>query len=204
MGRISFPTPDVMSKEQLAVFNDITSGPRGTLVGPLRAALHNPVLADRWQRFGQVLRYETSIPFALNEIAILVTARHWSSLLEFALHAREARRAGVDESWIEALRCGERPDFTGDEAAAEVYEYVRQLLSAGDIADHAYEAVKKRWGEVGVVELTAVAGYYSMVAMTLNAHRIPLPEGVEYEIPDNGEGVFNLPPLQENEPQPAL
>ncbi|MBB4105539.1 carboxymuconolactone decarboxylase family protein [Allorhizobium borbori] len=204
MGRISFPTPDEMSKEQLAVFNDIISGPRGTLVGPLRAALHNPVLADRWQRLGQVLRYETSIPFALNEIAILVTARHWSSLLEFALHAREARRAGVDEGWIEALRCGARPNFAGDDAAAEVYEYVRQLLSAGDIADTAYEAVKKRWGEVGVVELTAVAGYYSMVAMTLNAHRIPLPEGVEYEIPDNDKGVFNLPPLQENEPQPVL
>lgn len=204
MGRISFPTPDEMSKEQLAVFNDIISGPRGTLVGPLRAALHNPVLADRWQRLGQVLRYETSIPFALNEIAILVTARHWSSLLEFALHAREARRAGVDEGWIEALRCGVRPDFAGDDAAAEVYEYVRQLLSAGNIADTAYEAVKKRWGEVGVVELTAVAGYYSMVAMTLNAHRIPLPEGVEYEIPDNDKGVFNLPPLQENEPQPVL
>lgn len=195
MGRISFPTPDVMSEAQRAVFNDIISGPRGVLVGPLRAALHNPVLADRWQKLGQVLRFETSIPFALNEIAILVTARHWSSLLEFGIHAREARRAGVSEATIEALRCGRRPDLLDDAAAAEVYEYTRQLLSNGDVSDKAYAAVLDRWGEIGIVELTAVAGYYSMVAMTLNAHRIPMPDGIECELPESEKGIFNLPPL---------
>jgi 4-carboxymuconolactone decarboxylase len=200
MERISLPTPDMMSEAQRAVFNDIISGPRGTLVGPLRAALHNPVLADRWQKLGQVLRFETSIPFALNEVAILVTARHWSSLLEFGIHAREARRAGVSEATIEALRCGRRPDFSDDAAAAEVYEYVRQLLSTGNVSDKTYAAVLDRWGEVGIVELTAVAGYYSMVAMTLNAHRIPMPEGVECQLPEVENGVLNLPSLTEEDP----
>lgn len=199
MGRISFPTPDKMSDAQLAVFNDIISGPRGTLVGPLRAALHNPVLADRWQKFGQVLRFETSIPFALKEIAILVTARHWSSVLEFGIHSREARRAGVNEATIEDLRCGRPPDLSNDAEATEIYEYVRQLLSNGDVSEETYAAVLDRWGEVGIVELTALAGYYSMVAMTLNAHRIPLPDGVECELPKSREGVFNLPPLDGTE-----
>ncbi|WP_137132744.1 carboxymuconolactone decarboxylase family protein [Rhizobium sp. FY34] len=197
MGRISFPTPDVMSDQQLAIYNDIISGPRGTLVGPLRAALHNPVLADRWQKLGQVLRYETSIPFALNEIAILVTARHWSSLLEFAIHAREAERAGVAAELIEDLRLGRRPNIVNSPEIAEIYEFVRQLLAGGDTSNHAYAAIVERWGEVGVVELTAVTGYYTMVAMTLNAHRIPLPEGFHYELPYLGEGVFHLPALNE-------
>ncbi|CAN7715370.1 carboxymuconolactone decarboxylase family protein [Neorhizobium tomejilense] len=203
MGRISFPTPDVMSEDQLAVFNDIVSGPRGALVGPLRAALHNPVLADRWQRLGQVLRYETSIPFALTEIAILVTARHWSSLAEFAIHANEARRAGVEETVIEDLRCGRRPDLANHADAAAVYEYVRLLLAEGDVPDAAYAAVQARWGEVGVVELTAVAGYYSMVAMTLNAHRVPLPDGMTDELPHSEAGVFTLPPLGDHSGQAA-
>jgi 4-carboxymuconolactone decarboxylase len=195
MGRISFPTPDVMSEKQLEVFNDIITGPRGALVGPLRAALHNPVLADRWQKLGQVLRYETSIPLALNEIAILVVARHWSSVLEFGIHAREAQRAGVDDQIIEDLRCGRRPNF-GDVLAEEIYEYARQLLGCGDVSETAYAAIRTRWGEVGVVELTAVAGYYSMVAMTLNAHRVPLPDGLVCELPDADKGIFLLPALR--------
>ncbi|MCO6188425.1 carboxymuconolactone decarboxylase family protein [Rhizobium sp. L1K21] len=201
--RISFPSPEAMSEAQLAVFKDIVSGPRGMLVGPLKAALHNPVLADRWQKFGQVLRYETSLPFALNEIAILATARHWSCLLEFAIHRREARRAGVAETLIEALRCGERPAFGGDPAAAEIYEYTRQLLTSGDVSDAAHLAVRQRWGETGVVELTAVVGYYSLVAMTLNAHRVPLPEGLECELPNVEGGIFYLPALHDAVPFPV-
>jgi 4-carboxymuconolactone decarboxylase len=203
MGRISFPAPETMTDTQRAVFDDIVSGPRGKLVGPLRAALHNPALADRWQKLGQVLRYETSIPLRLNEVAILVTARHWSSLLEFAIHAEEARRAGVEEAVIEALRLGRLPEFSGNNDAANIYEYVRQLLSNGDVSDTAHWAVTARWGEIGVVELTALTGYYSMVAMTLNAHRIPLPDDVHFELPDTNKGIFHLPPLQERAPSPA-
>jgi 4-carboxymuconolactone decarboxylase len=192
-----------MTEAQRAVLADILSGPRGKLVGPLRAALHNPVLADRWQRLGQVLRYETSIPLRLSEVAILVTARHWSCVLEFAIHAGEARRAGLDEGVIEALRQGRLPDFAEDGDAADVYEYIRQLLATGDVSDEAHRSMTARWGEVGVVELTALAGYYSMVAMTLNAHRIPLPDSVRFEMPHTGNGVFHLPPLCSNAPAPA-
>ena len=94
--RIPLPGPQDMNAAQRAVFDKIVSGPRRTLVGPLRAALHNPSLADRWQALGQVLRYETCLPTVLNELAILVTARHWNSELEWTIHAGEARTAGLD------------------------------------------------------------------------------------------------------------
>lgn len=193
-GRISFPTPDTMSAEQRAVYDQIVSGPRRTLVGPLRAALHNPALADRWQHLGRVLRFETSLPPYLNELAILVTARRWNAPLEWGIHAGDAERAGLSPAIIESLRVCDLPDFGTDEAAREIYEFARQLVQTGDVDARAYAAIVDRWNEVGAVELTAVVGYYSMVAMTLNVHRVPLPEGVTVNLPGEPGILPALPP----------
>lgn len=179
--RIPLPGPEDMSPGQRAVFDRIVGGRRGALVGPLRAALHNPELADRWQALGQVLRYDTCLPAALSELAILVVGRHWTSELEWTIHAGEARRSGLAEAKIEALRTGAPPPFT-DPAESEIYEFARQLLATGRVADAVYADVLDRWGVVGIVELTALVGYYSMVAMTLNAHRIPLPPSLAPEL----------------------
>ncbi len=192
--RINFPDAGKMNDAQKAVYDQILSGPRRTLVGPLRAALHNPVLADRWQRLGQVLRYETSIPKRLNELAILVTARRWNSLLEWAIHAGEADSAGLDPAIIEAIRNVSVPDFGIDDAAREIYEFARQTLQYGDVENADYDAVVSRWGEVGAVEIGAVVGYYSMVAMTLNVHRVPMPEGVSATLPGADRVLSDLPP----------
>ena len=197
MARITFPSPDTMNPEQLAVYQDIISGPRGTLVGPLRAALHNPALADRWQQLGRVLRFETSLPGRLNELAILVTARRWNSVVEWAIHSRDAARFGLADSVIEAIRIGQVPHFGDDVPAAEIYEYARQLVATGDVEQQLYDAVKSRWGEIGVVELAAVVGYYSMVALTLNVHRIPIPPGMSAGLPQGQHCLFESPAVQE-------
>tara|TARA_R110002012_G_scaffold16654_8_gene64020 strand:+ start:908 stop:1516 length:609 start_codon:yes stop_codon:yes gene_type:complete len=191
--RIPLPGPDEMNDAQRAVYDKIVSGPRGTLIGPLRAALHNPALADRWQALGQVLRFETCLPKNLNELAILVVARHWNSELEWTIHAGDARRAGIDEAIIEAVRTGELPGFSGEDAC-EIYEFSRELLETGRVGDAAYGAVRDRWGALGVVELTALVGYYSMVAMTLNAHGIPLPDHIPPELNSTPATRTSLPP----------
>lgn len=193
--RIHLPSPESMDAEQRAVFDAVVAGPRKALVGPLRAALHNPVLADRWQRFGQVLRFETSVPAVLNELAILLTARRWNCVLEWAIHERDALRAGMPGAWPEAIGNRRAPDFADNESAAEIYRYVRQLLQFGDVETEIHAAVRRRWGERGVVEITAVVGYYTMVAMTLNAHRIPVPDGLEPSLPVSGTGLSELPDL---------
>ncbi|MDF0601377.1 carboxymuconolactone decarboxylase family protein [Psychromarinibacter sp. C21-152] len=192
-GRISFPEPGSMTEEQTAVYNQIVAGPRQTLVGPLRAALHNPVLADRWQRLGQVLRFETCLPTRLNELAILVTAKRWNSPLEWAIHKADALRVGLDPAIAEAIRVGELPEFGDDDAAREIYEFARQLVKTADVDSATYAAIVERWGEVGAVELTAVVGYYSMVAMTLNVHRVPLPDGVEDNLPGANSALPEIP-----------
>lgn len=193
IGRISFPTPETMTEAQREVYDQIVSGPRRTLVGPLRAALHNPVLADRWQRLGQVLRFETSLPTHLNELAILVTARRWNSDLEWAIHAGDADRAGLDPAIAEAIRTCTLPEFGTDAAAREIYDFAAELVQRGDVSEAAYAAIVARWGEVGAVELTAVIGYYSMVAMTLNVHRVPLPEGYSADLPGIDGRLAEMP-----------
>ena len=193
-GRISFPDPATMNVAQKEVYDQIVSGPRKTLVGPLRAALHNPVLADRWQRLGQVLRYETSLPARLNELAIIVTARRWNSDLEWAIHRGEALRAGLDPTVADAIRDCVAPAFGEDSEARDVYEFARQLVQNGDVDSDVYDAVIARWGEVGAVELTAVVGYYSMVAMTLNVHRVPLPAGITETLPGAGDTLAQMAP----------
>lgn len=190
--RVSLPDPADMNDDQLEVYNKVVSGPRKKLVGPLRAALHNPALADRWQAFGQVLRYETSLPPAMSELAILVVGRHWNSELEWTIHAGEARKAGVDEGVIEAIRTCKLPDFP-DADQAGIYEFSRELLEVGRVSDANYTSVLNRWGEVATVELTALVGYYSMVAMTLNAHQILLPDTIPAELNSTPPNRTTLP-----------
>jgi len=187
MSRIPLPSRAEMTPEQQQVHDEVVSGPRGTIVGPLRAAIHNPELARRWSALGEILRFETALPKRLNELAILVTGRRWSSQLEFLIHAKAAAAAGLGAEAIEAIRTGEPPALDAEEA--EIYEFARQLQMTGRVPLPAYRAVEARWGVRGVVELTAVIGYYTMVSMTLNAHEIPLPAGEDeplQHLPEHG------------------
>ena len=176
MPRIPLPDEKTMTPEQRRVFESVISGPRGVLIGPLRAALHRPDLAEVWQRFGAMLRYGTSLPAKLSELAIIVTARRWNSQLEWLVHAEAARKAGLSDAVIECLRKGESPAFA-DSEEADIYEFTRELQMTGEGSEDSYAKVHNRWGPVGVVELTTLVGYYTLVSMTLNAHHIPLPEG---------------------------
>ncbi len=152
------------------------AGPRGTVVGPLRVALYSPELASRWQKLGEFLRFQTQLPVQLSELAIITVARHWNSKLEWFVHAEIARKVGLPLPVIEAIRTAKPPVFEDPEEAL-VYDYTRELLQHGDASDPVYEALRGRLGDVALVELTALVGYYTMVAMTLNAHRIPQPDG---------------------------
>lgn len=196
--RIPLPTIENMTPEQRAIHDAVVAGPRGAMVGPLRAALHNPDLADRWQRLGEVLRFSTSLPKRLSELAILVAGRRWNAQLEFHVHAQAARASGLDESTIEAIRTAAPPLLVRAEEIV-IYEFSRELLSHGQVSDATYREACQRWGAVGVVELTALLGYYSMVAMTLNAHRIEAPDvAAPFEHRDH---LTELPPAQFGESQ---
>jgi 4-carboxymuconolactone decarboxylase len=182
MPRIPLFPLEHMTEEQRRVYDAVVSGPRGVVVGPLRAALHRPELADKWQQFGEILRYRTSLPPRLSELAIIVTARHWTSQLEWQQHAPAALKGGLGTEIVEAIRTGQRPAFAKEDEEA-VYDFAYQLHEKKTVNEKTYQSTLGFVGVQGVVELTALIGYYTMVAMTLIAHEVPLPAGAAPELP---------------------
>ncbi len=175
MARIPLLPDGGLTPEQQVVYDRIVSGPRGRVVGPLRAALHSPELAERWQSFGEILRYGSSLTLRHSELAILICGRYWNSPLEWFIHSEIGMRAGLSNDLLAAMRAAKPPSFENETDAA-IYEYSRQLVEFGHVDDAAYDVARRLLSDVGLVELTAIVGYYSMVAMTLNAHHVPLPD----------------------------
>jgi 4-carboxymuconolactone decarboxylase len=171
------PIPDAdRTPEQKQVAKAIADGPRGDLRGPFNALLRSPVVADRVAKLGEYLRFQTSIPFDLNELAILVTGRNWDAQYEFYAHANLARKAGLPEHIIQAIAEGRKPEpMTADQAL--VWQFATELHANRNVSDATYAAAKARFGEQGVIDLVAVQGYYVLVGMTLNVAGVPLPPG---------------------------
>lgn len=194
MPRIPLPSSrDELDEAQQAVWDKVVSGPRGQVIGPLRAAIHNADLARNWSALGESLRFGTSLGKRLSELAIVVTGRRWSAQVEWYVHARVAAENGLEAEVIAAIKDGRPPHFTQPDDAL-VYEYARLLLQEGDVPDDLHARATARFGVQGVVELTALVGYYSMVAMTLNAHGVPLPDDAPLPLTAPKRGLFELSP----------
>lgn len=192
MSRLSAVRPEEATREQKAIFDAITGGDRGRtrpiesfldarggLAGPFNAWMHRPDLGDAAHRLGERLRFHGVLPGAAREIAILVVGAKWMAEYEWWAHARIARREGVPEEAIGAIRRGERPALP-DPVERAVYDFTVTLLRTGRL-DHAlYEETRESIGEEGLVELVTLAGYYTLVSFILNAFEVPLPEGESY------------------------
>lgn len=170
------------TEAQKAVAANIMAGPRGSIRGPFAALMRSPVVADRVQSLGEYLRFQSSIPPALNELAICITAREWSAQYEWYAHARLALEAGLPQPILDAVAEGREP--AGMDADQRlVWTFCTEMHRDRGVCDATYEATKARFGEQGVVDLIAVSGYYTLVGMTLNVSRVPLPEGVPVPLP---------------------
>jgi 4-carboxymuconolactone decarboxylase len=176
MRRFKELSPAEMTPEQRAVSEAIASGPRGGVRGPFNALLRSPVLADRAQKIGEYVRYNSTLPARLSELAILVTGRHWNAQYEWYAHSKLALAAGVAPQVVADIAEGRRPEgMQADEAA--IHDFCRELHEEKSVGDAAYAAVLDLFGERGVVDLVGICGYYTLVAMVLNVDRHPLPEG---------------------------
>lgn len=191
--RIPLPGREELDEAGREVWDRVVSGPRGVVIGPLRAAIHNPELAARWSALGEALRFGTSLPKRLSELAICVTGRRWSSQVEWWVHARVAAESGIAPAILDAIREGRPPAFADAEEAL-VYDFAQSLQQDGNVPEDTYAAAREAFGVKGVVELTALVGYYTMVSMTLNAHGIPVPGGEPDPLTPPERGLFTLPP----------
>jgi 4-carboxymuconolactone decarboxylase len=166
--------------DQKAMIANLMAGPRGArtgLAGPFNTLLRSPQLGDRLQKVGEYIRFHSSLPRRLSELAILITARHWTSQLEWYAHYIFALEAGLDRAVADAIAVGQRPAKLQEDETA-IYEFCTELLAKKQVSDASFAAVKALFGEAGVVDLIGTVGYYHIVSMVLNVDRYPMPEGV--------------------------
>jgi 4-carboxymuconolactone decarboxylase len=181
-GRFEPPTWEQMTPQQRAMIEGVLAGPRGNnLGGPFNVLLRSPEMGNKLQDFGASMRFLESMPAKLREMAIILTARHWTSQFEWQVHAAAARQAGLGNAIVDAIRDGKRPEKMADDEAA-VYTFATELLNTRQVSDPTFARAKTLLGERGVVDLVALMGYYQTVAMLLNVDRYPLPAGTQPEL----------------------
>jgi 4-carboxymuconolactone decarboxylase len=173
-------TPNQMTAAQAEAYAEILGTKEQTfnLGGPFNAFLRCPDLATLVAKMGSFFRFGTSLPPRWVELAILTTARFWTAQYEWYAHARFASAAGVEDHIIDAIRGNQRPEFEDKDDEA-VYEFCSQLHKSRQVTDQAYDAVTELLGERGVVELTGLIGFYTMISINLNTDQVSVPEGEE-------------------------
>jgi 4-carboxymuconolactone decarboxylase len=178
MSRLPALDPQTLSPAQSEAYNRIATGARGGVRGPFLALLHSPVLAAKVEQLGVYVRFQCAVPERLRELAILAVARHWRCDYEWYAHAPIAERLGVPEAALARLGRGEDPGFE-ERGEILVQEYCATLLREGQVSQPLYDQLHEMLGQQGIVDLTGLVGYYTMLALTLNAHAIRVPEGTE-------------------------
>src|SRR5215510_10397870 len=172
---------DEMTPEQKKMMEHLVSGERRGAGGPFNVLLRSPEMGDLAQEFGAQMRFHSSLPRKLNELAIIITARHWTAQYEWNAHRTAAAQAGLKEPIIQAIAAGKRPEsLDADETV--IYNFATELLKTHEVSDTTFKAVKDKFGEKGVVDLIGVMGYYQLVSMLLNVDRYPLGPGVKPEL----------------------
>jgi 4-carboxymuconolactone decarboxylase len=167
-----------MTPAQRTVADAIMSGPRKGMSGPFNAWLRSPELADRLQKVGEYVRFNSSLDKRLNEMAIIMTAQYWGSQYEWFAHAPLAIKAGLDPDIVAALGAGKKPDRMKDDEAI-IWEFATQLRRDHSVDDAIYARAVDKFGENGVMDLVAVSGYYDVVSMTLNVARVSPPKDAQ-------------------------
>ncbi len=182
-----------LTPEQKAMSDAIKSGPRaklassgaskpGPLGGPFNVWLRSPGIGSLIQQLGEEIRFRSSLSGKLNELAILVTARNWTSQYEWVAHHKLALEGGLDPRIAEAIaECRHPEGMDPDETL--VYEFSQELQETKGVSDGMYARAVARFGERGVVDLISVNGFYVLVSMCLNVDRTPVPPGTPLPLP---------------------
>jgi 4-carboxymuconolactone decarboxylase len=177
--------PEQLDEPARAVYDAIAAGARatsqafaltteeGTLVGPFNAMLYSPPIGDALQRLGTAIRFESSLPEHIRELAILTVASHWRSSFEWWAHESVGRAAGLTDETIDSLRRGRDPTLSED--AAAVHALCIEVLRNGAATTPTFDRAGAALGDRGLVELVALIGYYTTLAMILSVFEVGVP-----------------------------
>jgi 4-carboxymuconolactone decarboxylase len=179
--RLKLLSPGEMNADQKQTYEEAIAGKRGAAPAPMMAWLNSPEMARHATRLGEQLRFNTIFPPKLSEIAILVTARHWTAHYEWWAHKRLALKGGTDPKIIDDIRDRRTPVFD-DPKGQMIYDVAKSLHEGHGLSDTLYAEAVKVLGERGLVEVIGLCGYYTLVSMTLNTFEFELPAGEVSEL----------------------
>jgi 4-carboxymuconolactone decarboxylase len=164
-----------MTDAQRKAAEDMIAGPRKGVNGPFVPLLRSPELMDRLQKVGEYLRFQSSLEPRISEFIMLIVSREWTQQFEWFVHVPLGRKAGIAEDTIAALAEGRRSHgMAEDEAIA--YDFCDELLRTRGVCETTYRRAVTRFGETGVIDMIAVAGYFTTVSMVMNVAHSPASE----------------------------
>lgn len=182
--RLPTIAPDRYTDEQKKAAEDFQNARKMPVFGPFEPLMYSPQVMNRARAMGDYLRYESAIGNTLSELVILITAREWTQDYEWYVHYPIALKAGIKQETADAIADGRRPAGMSEDEAI-VYDFATELHRNKRVSDHTFARAEKRFGKKGVVDLTAIAGYYTFLAMQLNA--------ACYESPQSGQKLMRFP-----------
>ncbi len=167
--------PGKMSAAQRKAADEMSAGPRGGVKGPFVALLRSPELMDRLQKVGEYLRFNSSLEPRIGEFVMLIVSREWSQQFEWFVHVPLARKAGLGEALIAALAERRRPQGMREDEEI-IYDFCDELQRTRGVSQTSYRRAVQKFGETGVIDIVAVAGYFTTVSMLMNVAHTPPPE----------------------------
>lgn len=170
-----------LTQAQKQIYDEIASGPRGRVRGPLAVWLARPDFADKAQKLGQYARYDTVLPPRLSELAILLMARIWAAEFEWWAHRKIAENAGISKEIVDSIQIGKKPAYDAEDEKI-VHDFTVNLYCNKKIDDDIYRQATKLLGEEGVVDLVGILGYYTLISMTINVFQVETPQNVKAEL----------------------
>jgi 4-carboxymuconolactone decarboxylase len=182
--RIPTIPPAQYTAEQSQAAADFEAARNVPVFGPFEPMMHSPEVMSRARAMGDYLRYKSTIGNTLSELTILITAHEWAQKYEWHVHYPIALKAGIRQEIADAIADNRRPAAMSTDETI-VYDYAIELLKTKQISDATFEHAKARFGTRGVVDMTGIVGYYTFLAMQLNA--------AKYQIPDDGNKLSRMP-----------
>ena len=176
--------PAQYTDEQRQAAADFLATRKVPVFGPFEPLMHSPQVMTQARAMGDYLRYQSAIGNTLSELAILVTAREWTQDYEWYVHHPIALKAGIKPEIADAIAEGRRPTGMSDDEEI-VFEFATELLRTKQVSNRTFERAKARFGAKGIVDLTGITGYYTLLAMQLNA--------AQYAMPKDGKKLPRLP-----------
>jgi 4-carboxymuconolactone decarboxylase len=181
-------TIDTVAPEARDLAGDILKISSVGLAGPYNVMLRSPVFADRMKKMLDYLRWNSSIPMRLSELAILIQARIWTSQVEWHAHYPIALREGLPAHVSDDIKAGIRPrNMQLDEAA--VYDVCTTMTKNHEISDELFNSAKAILGEQQIVDVIAVTGTYVTIAMLLSLGEEPVPVGKPLPFPEKARSA---------------